>query len=66
MERRANTYIETAERLARQKGGIESLKGAIENTERLLKNGEPVGRNLGILEKLLQLARRAGKNADQN
>lgn len=67
MERRIDSYIKTAEELANQEGGIELLKAAIANTERLLDKGEPVSkRNLGVLIKLLTLAQRAGKNADQN
>lgn len=67
MERRIDSYLKIAEELANQKGGIELLKGAIGNTERLRNKGEPISeRNLGVLENLYKLAKRAGKNADQN
>ena len=67
MERRIDSYIKRAEELANQEGGLELLKGAIANTERLRGKGEPVSeRNLGVLKKLLALAQRAGKNADKN
>ncbi len=67
MERRIDQYIKMAEEIASQPNGIKSLKGAIENTRRLQENGEPVNeRNLKVLEKLLSLAKRAGKKTKSN
>ncbi len=67
MERRIEQYIKRAEDLAQQEGGVESLKGAVANTERLLKKGEPVSEgNLKVLKNLLSLAQRAGKNSENN
>ncbi len=67
MERRIDQYINIAEELANQEGGIESLEGAIANTKRLLEKGEPVSqRNLEVLENLFTLAKRAGKNPESN
>lgn len=64
---RLDQYIQIAEELANQEDGLESLKGAIENTRRLLRKGEPVSENnLRVLENLLSLAKRAGKNPQHN
>ncbi len=67
MERRIDLYIKIAQEIASQPGGIESLRGAIENTRRLQKDGEPVSeRNLKVLEQLLSLTKRASKNPELN
>jgi len=67
MERRIDQYINIAEELANQEGGTKSLEAAIENTERLRKQGEPVSpRNLKVLKNLFKLAKRAGKNPESN
>lgn len=64
MERKIERLLRAAEQIAGQEGGIESLKGAINNTMRLSQEGAPVSQqNLRILEVIFELARRAGKNA---
>lgn len=64
---RLDQYIQIAEELANQKGGLESLEGAVTKTKELLQKGEPVSRrNLEVLENLLSLAKRAGKNPQHN